>query len=247
MDPLVEYETSPDAVIVDAGDAVVEPAAPAIPADPAPEPVAADPLAGLDIEELRMLTELAPVLRQALEQPAPAPAADPGDGPPTYDPFDPASVAAYNKWNNDQLLAQIDQRLQPLVGAHQQEAEQRQQDLLKDAAHDIEVKNGEFVNDSSRSQMLDQARQIFAELSPRYGATDRTAELALQRAYEKVSTYEKQIGEAYYERKTNELKTLAGARTEPAVRGGAPDAPGEYKDEMEALAGFLAKQSPSAV
>lgn len=255
MDPLHPmYETVIDGTPAEAGGdppAAAPDLAPAEATDgtSSPEaapPTPADPYAslGLDPADLRDIAEMLPMLRQAINQPQPQPQQQAQQGPPELDPFDPASVQAYNDWRDQNLLARFEQMVSPLIGSHQEqvmsEAENRAMDILRDDA----ARNGDFIGGD---QSLNAARQLADTLLPdmqaRYGPGPRAAEQALYQAAQHIRGLEENIAKQAVERHTNQLSTLANATREPAAGATGAEAPGQYKDEMEALAAWQARNT----
>lgn len=169
-----------------------------------------------ELVEAQLAARLAP-LTQMLEQrtggqqqPAPMPALD-----PFSDDFGTAL---------DQRLGLMLQRVEQMVQgvaqplAAQQEAaqaaegEQRIQDMIAD---DIS-RNGDLP---AKAQPLVRtlAEQMFPEVSARYGATGRAAEMAVQKAAAMVRDIVSEALTMGAEQTRNQLSTLAGAHGEPGT------------------------------
>ena len=210
------------------------------------EPAAAGPsLTDDDLEALRELRDIAPILRQALTAP-PAAEQQPQIEQPQieWDPFDPDSMRAMLEQRDQQLLAQIGQLFQPIAERHQGEiigeAEQRAHDILTDIA----TRQGEFDggNDS-----LTLARHIadsfMPDLTARYGPGPRAAEAALEQAYSYVRGIEQTVATKAVEQYKNQLGTLGGATGEPGSTGaaGVTVAPQVKGDETDLARHFAAR------
>lgn len=91
---------------------------------------------------------------------------------------------------------------------------------MKDVLHDIQLRDGEFLNPASAEQRaIAVARDIYPQFAQRYGETDKAAEAALAKAASIVREEELTIGKAYHERQVNQVQTLASARREPGANG----------------------------
>jgi len=120
----------------------------------------------------------------------------------------------------DQLQSLIDSRLAPVSEFTEQaqldEAEERAMDIIQD----IVSREGEFLMPERSTKLARaMAEEFLPEAEQRYGFGPRAAEAALQQAVKTVREIEQEIGQTYYERKQNELGTLAGARREPPAAG----------------------------
>lgn len=196
----------------------------------------ANPLDGVDIDAVRALAEIAPNLLQAFnqrgEQAQPVVAQE---GPPELDMFDADSVRNFMAWERQQTLDAIKGMVDPIAEhtAVQQQAEQNA--LLKDAAHDVEQKNGEFIGDKeavefSRTQMLAVARDLFPEVAQRYGMTDRAGDIALERAHGIVKGWQDSVAKHAVEQHVNRNTRLAEQHVEPGAGGSAIEgAPAIYR------------------
>lgn len=218
-----EFETTIDAP-VDSGETLVEadvPADPGVEEAPAVEAAPVEEPWSLSRDEWDATQYALQQIAQNFQAPAPTTTLQEDGQPPELDPFDPESVKAYQDWREEQLLGRIGEMISPLSARAQQEAETEQASLLKDAAHDVETKKGEFLGDEqarefARSQMLAAAKDALPELAQRYGMTDRAAELSLEHGYAQVKAYQDSVAKAAVERHTNEISTLAGAPQDPA-------------------------------
>lgn len=233
MFSLVEYEAVADAAPVDAGAA--EPVDTFVDSDPgdvtdAPDatpdaPV--DPLAGIDLDAIRALAEVAPSLLQQRPPEQNVQQATPNGG--FLDGVDPNEYLNPLSDNFGENLLNVlnvvaERAQQPYRDMQEQEEASRSQELLKDAAHDLETKKGEFIGDDAakqfaRSQMLQVARQVFPEIASRYGNTDRAADLALERAYDTVKGIQDSIAKAAVEQHVNRNARLADQHVAPGLGG----------------------------
>jgi hypothetical protein len=248
MDTFAEYETTVDTP-PDTGETLSAPEAsePAVDETPVAEETAAEEPWQLSRDDWEATQYALSQIAQQYQQPAVQQQPLEEGRPPEYDPFDPQSVAAYNEWERQQTLTAIQEMISPLATRAQQEAEQEQASLLKDAAVDVETRKGEFLGDEpsrsfAREQMLAAARDALPELAQRYGMTDRAAELALEQGYQQVKAYQDAIAKAAIERHTNEISTLAGAPQDPAGGGtGLRVTPKVYGDERDLARSWAAR------
>lgn len=238
-----EFETAaaPDAGGGGVEAAAVEPeagaAAEASPDGAAAAPIPAEP--AVDVVELQAQLEYQQQqlaqYGEAFQRLQPAGQTAGQDGPPDYDPFDPESVKAYMRWNNEQQLNAMREMLSPLSQTFEQQ--QAQQDLAarEEYANDLldgEVsRNGEFVpgdTDEQRSANT-QARELtdliaanlYPQFAQRMGGGARAAEFAVEKAASQVRAMLKAAGQASVTQHQNHLATLAGATGEPNGVGGA--------------------------
>lgn len=115
------------------------------------------------------------------------------------------------------LEQKFEQKLAPYQGFQQEvvlrEAEERAMDILSDIA-----KSGpEFDLQDARIR----ADHLLGEMQQRYGFGQKAAEAALQEAARQQIEKERAYGEAYHQRKINELQGLRGVPREPAPSGTA--------------------------
>jgi hypothetical protein len=101
---------------------------------------------------------------------------------------------------------------------NQSEGEQRASDVIAD---DV-ARNGEFLLEGSLQKARDLSENYYAEAAQRYGPGPQAAEAAIQQACADVREWESQVGEAYYERKMNEFRTLGGAPVFPPAASTSP-------------------------
>lgn len=251
MDPLAEYETVPDALPVDAGDIADTDVSPADPAADAPADTPVDDTpswTGPSQEDWEQTQYALSRLVSTIDQPQPVADVQQGPGdPPELDPFDPESVKAYQDWREEQLLGRISELVSPLSERAQAEARAEQTNLLRDAAHDVEQRKGEFIGDEkaisfARDQMLAAAFTLFPDFAQRYGMTDRASDLALEAAHQQVKSYQDSIVSAGVERYKNELSTLSGAPNDPASGAtGLHATPQVQGDEMDFARHYAAR------
>lgn len=153
------------------------------------------------------------------------------DASPTLDPF----ADDYSQQLAALIQQTVAQAVQPLSATFQQqqqaaaqaESEQRVQDVIAD---DV-ARNGEFVTgDTDEQKAADrQARQLvrtlaeqsFPEYAARYGAGDRAAAFAIEKAAAQVRSLLAAAGQTAVARHQNHLGTLAGAPGEVPGVGGA--------------------------
>lgn len=150
---------------------------------------------------------------------------------PEFDPFDPASVQAYNEARDQQLLSQVEQLFarvaQPLQAQQEAQAlaegDQRAKDMI---ASDIST-NGEFATDpetgaSPGRDLVEPLANLFVnDFAQRYGLGPRAAEAAVQKAGATIRALEKAAGVAAVNAHVNRNAQLAGASGEPGTGAGS--------------------------
>ena len=137
-----------------------------------------------------------------------------GQGEPVR--FDPFSDDA------DQQIRQIiEEAIGPLQQSHEEMSLAAAQELAFDVIDDYVAREGEFLHEGSRELAFRLAKGFLPQAMQRYGHSDRAGEVALEQACKHVRELEESIGKSYHERQTNQLATLAGARTEPGAPGQA--------------------------
>lgn len=193
----------------------------AAPAAPEPVEAPAEPAWTPSQEEWQQTQAELAALRQ---QVAPPQQQQEPQGP-DFDPFDPESVAAYFGQLLEERLAPIQSWQQQMVGS---EAEERALDIMESfVARDGEMLNQEAAFTNIRAN----ADFYYAEEAQKHGAGPKAAEAAIERAYKAEREYQEQVGKAYYERVTNQLRTLDGAPSEPGTRyaqGAVEHVTGDY-------------------
>lgn len=148
----------------------------------------------------------------------------------TLDPFDDSFGTSLQ-----QLIRQeLQQAVQPLAGRfEQQEAaaiHQEGEQRIIDAISDDVARNGEFVpgdkpehmeaDRQARMVVRTLAEQMFPTYAERYGPGQRAGAFAIEKAAAQVRELLKAYGDSAISRHTNQVATLAGARSEPAGTGG---------------------------
>jgi cobalamin biosynthesis Mg chelatase CobN len=114
----------------------------------------------------------------------------------------------------------LEQRLAPLYQREQQEEAEQGNKLVADLLDDVMSRSGEFLLPEQSKPLAEaRLRELAPEYFQKYGATNRAAELAAQRAVKEALEYETSVGKAYHERQQNLLQALAGASPEPGVGG----------------------------
>jgi hypothetical protein len=109
--------------------------------------------------------------------------------------------------------------LTPVTQYQQHLQESEGQEQFKDVLHSIQQDKGEFLFQGTPDKAFTLAQQHYPEFAARYGHSDRTAEMAIEKAYEDLRAWEDAVGKAYMEREQNQLATLAGAPRSPAQAG----------------------------
>lgn len=133
----------------------------------------------------------------------------------------------------------VQQAQAPFVQAQQHAQAQEADARLNDVIADTIARNGEIVSAEGENvgeAIRQRARQIMAQLEPRYGFSDRTAERAIEQAYQQEKQYREALGKAYHERQMNELRGLAGAPTQPATSAHGAPVHADAEDEREVAA-----------
>ena len=177
---------------------------------PEPAPVVEEPAwQGPSQEEWEQTQNALAYFNQQLQPPEPQ-----GEQYPQIDPF----ADNYGEQLAQFMQAQFQQYMTPFqewVQSQQLgEAEERALDILDD----ITSREGEFlVQDDAYAQIRARANDFLNEEAQKHGFGPKAAEAALHRAAAEQREYERKIGEAYYARKTNQLKTLTGNPGEPAT------------------------------
>lgn len=130
----------------------------------------------------------------------------------------------------------VQQAQAPFLQAQQAQQAQEADARLNDVIADTISRNGELVGDSVTDRIRDQARDILNQLASRYGFNDRTAERAIEQAYQAERAYQEAVGRAYHERQMNELRGLAGAPTQPATSAHGAPVHGDAESELDIAA-----------
>ena len=186
-----------------------ETAAPEAPAETTEAP-AEETWAGPSQEQWQGVEETLGYLAEALQ---------PGDPGYQEQQAEPIVLDPLAENFQQQLDAYLEQKVAERVAPYQdyttrmlqREGSELEQDILTDLA----ASGGEF--DFKAASAL--ARTYMPEAVAQYGFGPQAAEAALAQAAEDVRAYEARIGEAYHQKKLNELSTLSGAPREPGAAG----------------------------
>ena len=142
-------------------------------------------------------------------------------GPPQLDPLDPNF--------QQQLEAWYEQKTAPIQQFSQQYQSQQAEEMAWDMLSAAEQAEGEFLLRETTNELPvaspHMARAIAEDLLPdmqaRYGQGPKAVEAALTQAVKYVRQYEDAIGQAYEQRKQNELQTRLSAPMRPPGNGQA--------------------------
>ena len=149
-----------------------------------------------------------------------------GQQPLQFDPWSDDPTEQLNAL----IEARVNARLAPLEQTYQRISEAEGQELAYDVIADNVSREGDFLHEGSKDLAFQLARGFLNAAVQRYGYGDRAAEAAIEQACQHVRQLEQTIGESYYNRQTNQLATLAGARREPGSSGPAAQVPsGTFK------------------
>lgn len=126
----------------------------------------------------------------------------------------------------DDFQEQLDRYVDYKTSAFRQTYEQMElaagQELAYDVISDYQAREGEFlVPEKSTELAFKLAKGFLPQAMQRYGHSDRAGEAALEMSCKFVRELEQEIGKQYHDRQTNQLATLAGARSEPGAPGQA--------------------------
>jgi len=218
--------------------------------DPAGEPAGEPAWTGPSQEDWTSVQETMALVREAMQPREPDPAHQPEAGQQPLEIPDPyADPEGFANW----LDERTDQRIAPYSEFVQrqeyQEGEQRGMDIIADlesGGQELIGKAGEGqeLEMDSRKVAYELARVFFPEAQAKHGPGNRAAEAALERAVGVVRQLEGVIGEAYHQRKINELRTLGQA---PRDLGGQGPAGSEERiarggDELDLARRFVAER-----
>jgi hypothetical protein len=119
-----------------------------------------------------------------------------------------------------QLVDLIQQAISPYATHAEQQMMSEANEKAMDIIADLEAKDGEFMNpEKSRPLARVLADKHFPEMAQKHADPRKAAEAALAAGVKEARELEQVYGEAYYTRKMNNLRGLAGAKTEPGASG----------------------------
>lgn len=145
----------------------------------------------------------------------------------------------FDPWSDDptqQILQLIESRVAPLEQTYRRIEDAEGQELAYDVIADNVSREGDFLHEGSKDLAFQLARGFLPQTVQKYGYGDRAAEAAIEQACKHVRSLEQSIGQSYYDRQTNQLATLAGARREPGSSGPATQVPSGVFKRGESIA-----------
>ena len=159
---------------------------------------------------------------------------------------------------SDNFIQQLDQYFEQKTAPYQQFTEQYQQSQAEEMAWDMlasaEQTEGEFLLRETSDELPvaspHMARAIAEDLLPemqeRYGPqSPKAVEAALTQAVKYVRQYEQAVGEAYMQRKQNELQTRLSAPMTTAANGQAAQSfDSNAVSEMDLVAKYVGSGLP---
>lgn len=110
----------------------------------------------------------------------------------------------------------IEGRMAPLLSTHEQMELAAGEELAHDIIADNIAREGDFLDESSKQWAFQLSRAFLPQAIQRFGYTDRAGEAALEMACKSIREWEGKVGASYHERQVNQVRTLTGARGEPA-------------------------------
>lgn len=152
---------------------------------------------------------------------------NPADLVDEFGNLNPTALVSLIQSQNKENLAQLDQRIQTLTQPFTES--QRQANIaegekqMRDVIADLSSREGELrVTKVATDRIIEDVRnRYYPEISQRFGEGQRSAEMALERAYRAEADYQKQIADAAIEQHVNRNTSLVAKQGEPGLGGGS--------------------------
>ena len=137
---------------------------------------------------------------------------------PTLDPFSDdfgSQLAQLIAQSNQQVIGQMQQLLQPMLGQHEEKQNAEGQQRIADIVSDIAAREGDFTG-PGKAAVPDIAPLFLEQFERTFGQGPKAAEAALNQAAKVIRGIETAAATAAVEKYKNELSTIGGARGIPA-------------------------------